>query len=248
MPAESPSFSPQNNHKKEARRFHIEEEVEQLRSPAKNILGALRDNIERGSYQLIIGDDASGRNPALLLNRVIQDIYQEKGYELPKILFFAGSKQVPEEEKPEKIKRISDFLTHGKDSSYYNFDGVKKVLIVTDFIETGASLDPIVSALQGQGIDFDVASISGSLEERWGKTIFYGSDSDSPPLMYGKDSLSGVYKNNKNSGDIFSKPTAGNLEGIMDKKDVNKNVADTREDVALLADELTKWYNADSKN
>jgi len=69
-------------------------EIAELREPIQNLLEQLRDKIDKGEYGVIIGDDASGRIPALILDNVIKSVYQDKGYTKPKTIFFAGSKEM----------------------------------------------------------------------------------------------------------------------------------------------------------
>jgi len=62
---------------------------EQQQLASELILEQARESIDKGEYNILIGDDASGRVPTLIFRRVLQDVYKEKGYDAPKTLFFA---------------------------------------------------------------------------------------------------------------------------------------------------------------
>ena len=46
--------------------------VAELREPMQKILQAMRENIEQGDYVAILGEDASGRIPALIFRKIFR--------------------------------------------------------------------------------------------------------------------------------------------------------------------------------
>lgn len=61
------------------RREVVFEEVAELELPNKIIIEKIQSRIEAGEYGLIIGDDASGRIPTLILGNFIKKISEQKG-------------------------------------------------------------------------------------------------------------------------------------------------------------------------
>src|SRR3989344_8140945 len=84
---------------KERQKEHAEWVVEDLREPIENILIELMPDIETGAYSTIIGDDASGRVPTIILANVMKSIYELKGYPPPTVRFLAGSTGLRSEKK-----------------------------------------------------------------------------------------------------------------------------------------------------
>ncbi len=131
-------------------------EIAELYEPAKKILSGLRENIEKGEYVAILGDDASGRLPALLFHRILNTIYKEKNFDRLKILFFA--RQIAY--RPELEKKIrQDFADFIEKTKVPKMAENKKVLFVTDTICSGDHLLPFAKALKEKGINFDISTI-----------------------------------------------------------------------------------------
>ncbi|MDO8600884.1 MAG: hypothetical protein Q7R73_04775 [bacterium] len=90
------------------------EEILELREPIEKILTALKDSIEKGEYQLVIGDDKSGRIPTFILHKVIGALYEKHDHPRPRTRFFAGI-HVPdknlEQQRIEQIRRhVSEYI------------------------------------------------------------------------------------------------------------------------------------------
>lgn len=64
-------------------------EIQQLETPLQNILAKIKDKINIGNYTSIIGEDSSGRIPALILRKVINKVYAKKGFERIPLIFVA---------------------------------------------------------------------------------------------------------------------------------------------------------------
>lgn len=186
--------------------------VEDLREPVENILVELLPDIEAGSYSTIIGDDASGRVPTIILAHVIKSIYEMKGYEPPIVRFLAGSTGLLREqngtelavthtkELKEQVEKIQDTVKQHSEP--------KKALIVTDIIDTGESVQTLLSALKRNNWDADVATIGTTdeanlqqLSDLWGTRIVRGRGMGA--MIYHDKPLSGVQKR---KGDLFAAP------------------------------------------
>ena len=125
----------------------IKEDIEELREPIQKILEQIRPDIENEKYQLIIGDDSSGRVPALIMNDVIRRRYQANGSEIANV-FIAGSRGIKEGDVENKINNIKTLLEtlekrNGK---------IKHALVVTEAIKTGEGMKPLAMALKEAGI------------------------------------------------------------------------------------------------
>ena len=225
-------------------------EISELEEPIKRIIGKIRDKIERGDYGIIIGDDASGRVPALILGGFIKKIAEHKKLLAPKTIFIPGG-----------LNQSTDFTEKLKNHMIkYGFTAGKKVLIVTEAIESGSSLSKLVATLQSLKIDFDLTTIGvelskdlGYQEKRrknLGENIVSGEYARTAgvvirptPLIYNRKITTGVYKY---KGDLQSKTVkSANFLGntLPEEKDlVQKNINQSRKEINILIDKLVSWY------
>lgn len=210
-----------------------------MREPIENILLALKDTIEKGEYQLIIGDDASGRIPTLVFHKILTALYQKYHYPKPHTRFFAGEsynfgQKKFEEEMVGQIKqRLLEYIRE--------YGEPKRVLVVTEAIVQGRRLHAPALALKKAGLPFDIATIGlvsvedkKVLEDKLGAKIFEGMNKN--PMIYNAKKLSGVEKDYSRQEDLrpmlYTKPVKGSGE--------RKNEA--RKDTKILAEELIEWY------
>lgn len=107
--------------------------------------------------------------------------------------------------------------------------------MVSDIIETGLSLQPLVQALRKAGIQYDIATVGlgkavsrEELEQKLRARIVAGGVGTTPEI-YGRHELSGV---RKDEDDVYAKRS---LEDTAERKKARK-------DVSLLAHELVEWY------
>lgn len=252
---------PSEEEKPERRQWIQYEEIGELEEPIQKILEQLRDKIENGEYGVIVGDDASGRVPALIFDKVIKGAYQENNHEQPQTLFFAGSRvthgSLGKGEKFEKKKFAANFLKRG-------LLGKKlkgKALIVTDTIETGGSLESIAGGLKEAGIEFDIATIcmlsdrtqeefpavKEELERKLGGEVYYGYAGSEVPQIFAKHNLSGVYKDPRKP---FAEPSPILKErkwGVAENRFLKPAHIEAREDVKVLAEDLLEWYKSQRK-
>lgn len=214
------------------------ESIKKLSEPIKRLLEQLRGRIDAGAYRFIIGDDASGRIPTLIFNKVLKAIYEKKGHNPPETIFFAGSGSFPKigEEKELKKENLQAYLERLLEKKHLKQEYLR-ALVVTDIIESGNSLKPLADALRANGMKFDFATIASfpSKEEKekkvekLGGEIFTGTGISG---IYGRHYLSGVKKDSK---ELFSVPyeyPEGNKEELEE----------ARKDVKVLSEDLTHWY------
>lgn len=155
-----PNQPPQN--RIDADRFEeTTNKIEAAEPALGRILEQIRSHVEEGSYRLIIGEDAQGRIPALILSNAIGIIYKAKGREKPLTRFIGGTRSA-------SLDIQDDFDTYiGK---LIKEAGVTKevgrVLIVTEIIQTGVGLHNVIEALDdtgdhyGHGVGYDVATLT----------------------------------------------------------------------------------------
>lgn len=190
------------------------------------ILEKLKSEIEEGSYNLILGDDTSGRIPTLIVSKVLQEIYKEKGFKNPLTRFVAGSSKIFRDKDIEQkeIDLEHYFSVLKKNLIKRNDDQNKeKVLVVTDSIHKGTSISILINGLKKNGLKADVAAVGvtypniiESLENKWGGKIAYGIYDT--PSIYEDKRLSGVKKNDR---ELFS---VSRTSLIRDKKDADSEL------------------------
>lgn len=197
------------------------------------ILEKLRGDIEAGNYAMLLGDDASGRLHTRLLGEVIKGVYGRKGYPPPTVRFVAGSGQLGHlyDEKKEALR---EYVAKLKQELSAKNLAKSKVLVVSDIVFTGNSLNLLAGALQREGILFDLVSFSGPddiqlkvLEGRWGTRIVRGVGGGG---LYGQHHLAGV---EKHSGDLH----AHLLRGFS-----KAEVGASRADIKIVAQNLSSWF------
>ena len=105
---------------------YTHEAIFELKEPIENILTKLSDKIESGYFNAIVGEDASGRIPALIIGRIISERYKKNSLSSPDLKFVAGSSYIEdysEESETGKADALYDFF-----KQYAN----KNVLLVTE--------------------------------------------------------------------------------------------------------------------
>ncbi|RJQ35090.1 hypothetical protein C4556_01070 [Candidatus Parcubacteria bacterium] len=209
--------------------------VEDLRQPVENILIELLPDIESGAYSTIIGDDASGRVPTIILAHVIKSIYELKGHQPPVVRFLAGSTGLLKDQKSEdvadiaveKAKSLAEQVKKIQDTVRKHSEP-KKVLIVTDIIDTGESIQTLLSALKRNDWDADVATIGTTdeaklqeLSDLWGTRIVRGRWTGA--MIYQDKALTGVQKK---KGDLFATPhPEADPDRVRHGRDVARQIA-----------------------
>lgn len=255
--------------------IHLEE-VAELELPIKRIIEKMRPRIEAGDYGLVIGDDASGRIPALILGNFIGKVSEQKGQQKPNIIFIPGKLKMESNGFFNETINLGKKKQHQELGEYISKQGVSKdkiILIVTDTIQSGFSLKTMIQLLKRAGYRCDIAMIGieqpmiGRIERNKnlsGADIFSGEYSSSEydshtPLIYGREDLSGVYKN---PGDKVSKtlkssalpegtsPEDVNPESIntdSSRQEIQESINQSRKDANIVVDHLVDWYNLNNE-
>jgi hypothetical protein len=234
-------------------------DIGELERPIGYLIGDLWNRFGRGEYQLIIGDDASGRIPTLIISGVAKEVSREKGVPAPKTVFFAGSRDTRWTAVDKKTNAMAGFLEEhvkninaGETVADNNALPIERALIVTDMIDTGKSLLPLAKALEQRGIEYDIATIGthGQIAHDWksvadkfnGRIITGGQG---VPTIY-RQHLKGGVKNMGLFGDaVFAKPYIMhdfNKEGEYVAKHDIVNAA--REDVTRIVGNIVHKFSA----
>lgn len=226
----------------------------------------MKEHIDKGEYSVILGEDASGRLPALLFQQVLTTLYKEKNLPFKKIetlffsgqnpetLFFAGQRIGDPAQREKIVKEFKNFIEmSGAKEKAEN----KKILVVTEVIETGKNLFPFTDTLRTMKINFDIATIgflggefkphSESIEYFLGGKIFWGIG-DEPKLCHQNYSMGGVKKLNEPA--LFAKlfpASAKNLE--YNSENYPQMISnEARRDIKILAQKLVKWYKEENSD
>lgn len=196
--------------------------------------------INNHEYDMILGDDASGRIPTLVLQKFIAEAYKRDGVKPPETLFYAAGSRRDPEDRDLVYKKISEDLKRKKAKIKEH----KKALIVTEYIASGSSMDEFIKSAKDAGIDCDVATLFTDMDEDFYRNrptlpnlknvkIYTGrfKDEENAPLFYKKSGVNGVYKDHRKSN-IHSELAVENPASINE----------AREDVNTLVAKLVKEY------
>jgi adenine/guanine phosphoribosyltransferase-like PRPP-binding protein len=181
-------------------------EIAELAEPVSRILEALRSELERGTYPLIIGIDDSGRIPALLIAETLTRIYEKLGIPKPQILFFPSYGTLPKAEQVSigrlQAEKLQQFLAQ---RNVVLTD--KKVLIVDDAFKSGKSIQTMVLMLHELKLASDVA-VMGLMQNNEAMQLSAENSKIASPnsgevavrVLAGKQGNVGVYRNRVLSG------------------------------------------------
>ncbi len=231
-------------------------DMHEMREPLRNMVESMREQIDRGEFDLVIGDDASGRLPALVLGDFISKVYKQRGEKPPQRMFFAGSGSkdiapLTEDERIIKENELAGFLAEHKPGQH--------ALVITELIRSTElrSLSPLLNALKQNNIKYDIAALniddraissaktknakSETKDDDKGARVYVGEviKDGSLPKIY-RAEMSGVYKDPK---DKFAKP----IKYFWSSPEAMQMfINEARRDVAILSQELLEQYNQKS--
>lgn len=231
-------------------------EMYDMREPLQRITTQIRKQVQNAEYDLVIGDDASGRMPALVLGKFIAKAYKEQGVPSPQRLFFAGAgsgEKTPLDKDELQVKQdnIAEFLRTHKPG--------KRALVVTEFMRSQVvyGIRPLMNALTREGINYDLAvvNLDGKLLEKSpdAKGADQKDSGDAIPVHLGRVTsagavpqiyraeFSGVYKEPKDMFSKIEKNKWNNPEGIQ------LMVNEARNDAERIANELFDNYKQDER-
>lgn len=238
---------------------NIDDIMSSMEDDVSQIVEKLRNSIENKEYASILGIDSSGRVPALLMNKVINGIYQkDNSSSKVDIQFISGFRNKDLVEK----NKLQEFFTQ---KLYLDIKANnKKILIVDDVLASGSSVKTIIEVLRDAKIDFDLAVMSYEdsdvpnptrdnekdikhIEGYLGTPVYYG-EYGGVSSIYGKPQMSGVKKtiNSLHSISLNRKesPTETNDTPVVDIDIIQnpKILAYTREKITEVAEKIIEEF------
>lgn len=219
------------------------QEIADLEEPINELIRQLRYNLESGKYDLVIGEDASGRIPALIVKKVVDHIYKSHGHNQPQLKFIAGFQtnisygldnadfENLDESEQNDLKAKIETLKN-------DFSGYKgtKALLVTDYIFQGKSSASIKSILQDIGVELDIATVKSShpITGADEYDTFTGSTEKTnhrePSIIY-----------HYNLGGVHKDPN----QPYAERHNKNNNLTEARSDVENVVNNIIKRYDSE---
>jgi uncharacterized protein YihD (DUF1040 family) len=224
-------------------------EIAQLEDGVYNILSRIKTRIDAGEYKLVVGCDASGRIPTLIVERVLKELYRRKGGGPLETRFYAGAySYITDEKRHEKLKKIFDSVA----GALKEHPG--RVLVVTEAVLTGTSLVPILQVLKHLRASFDVATTSsrnnmraGAGERNYSNPLFEYMDPNN--IITGEAKYAGITHNANISGvvkdyeDAFSRSYKEEYKGDpAAQRRIQQGVNNSRSDVDAVVHNLLIDY------
>lgn len=209
--------------------------VASLEKPMLKICNELKSGLERNKYGIIVGDDTSGRLPTLALKGFSDFVSDQNHMErLPTVFLQSGTKAKDEDVALQFKERV---LSRKKDIQD------KKALIVTDYIQSGRSVNRLMELFKSQDLPFDVVVLHLSDEFDQSKLVIpessnmiIGEVSPYSPSVWAKETLTGLSR--------IEIPT-NEVRAIRGTPFYNKRLRQAREDINLLVRKLSEQIYPD---
>lgn len=202
-------------------------EIAALETPLKTII----DDIQKDgtTYDLIIGDDTSGRIPTLIVSKVLNRLNERKGFEPISVRFAGGH-------------RLKDYLReHEMDVILRRIENKpKRILLVTDYVKSGRTIKDFADFFTVREINYDVACITLDNEEEYyrkkgrlpaGINFYCGEQCHSAPYIWDEARLTGLKRRSTLKTRV-----------IRDGASFDRKVKEAREDVNILAQRLIDHF------
>lgn len=218
-------------------------QIERLQKSAEALVQQLKEKIDNEEYDMLIGDDVSGRIPTLILRGVINErrhqLSKDKSSQVNEIptKFIVGGRAYDVENTEEIIKFLEKIKPQIK----------KKALLVTEYMDSGKGMDKMARAFNRAGIDFDVATFASfenpdfyqkNCDNLSGHEIFAGEEGfEHVSGIYGQRGFAGIMKHHEHES-AHAVRYKGHYERMPLEK--QKNINQAREDVKILAAEVVK--------
>lgn len=228
-----------------------EKEIFELKEPMCKILRSLSEDIDNGKIQFLVGDDTSGRVPTLILKKCIARLYDKQQLPSPETYFIngpGGGLRLNDEQFEQRVNLVTQHLNKCME----NRDVQRKILLITEAINSGDSIRPTLEACKrlemlieivAVGVDRDEKDIEKDLDVK----IHFGMYGT--PLIYNKPAYAGVYKKKPSGleryGDKPAPLIAESYKQTVQKKDQLEKqqwLNEIRREVDVLVDEVVEFY------
>lgn len=119
-----------------------------IKENARLLFRLAKEIFESGRrYDLILSDDVSGRLVSLFIKKILDAVQSGAGVEKPDIRFVSSGRHNNKDTFESIGKLVAEISP-------------QRTLVVTEYIETGASMKRLVDILNNLGLEFDVATLS----------------------------------------------------------------------------------------
>ena len=129
----------------------------------ERILAMVGPSLVRGDYGLIVGEDTSGRLPALLVARAVRQARRAAGLTPPPMVFLQGAGRAPAERELTGLTTAFAARRHLIDAAQPG----SRALIITEFVGAGRSSGEIARRLAELGHGADVATLATNTDESY---------------------------------------------------------------------------------
>lgn len=138
--------------------------AERLQMANEQLVGLSRklaEGIRNNQWQILIGEDVSGRIPALFIYELIKRYNSSNNISPPQLFFLASGKNVVVEGERVAQENVEDLAEYVK--AHRELARGKRALYITDVVHSGESLQKSAIALGVNGIHFDIASLDSHI-------------------------------------------------------------------------------------
>jgi hypothetical protein len=205
----------------------------------ENSIELLQDKIKNHEYSVVVGDDTSGRLPALVIYGLLKRIYKKDGVNQPKILFLKGKRYFLDYKKREEwAQDLTKYLKGLKKEKVIK--GREKTLLVTEYIQSNNTILNFMEPLYNGGLLYDVLSLSRNINAEYFRKgelevydggILSNKSEEVPFFPEARLKLSGVKDSVDEKG----------LLAVKRNKNI-KNISIARNDVKKMIDYLENYY------
>lgn len=124
------------------------EAIEEIEPAMNSLIEKLAPGIREGRWTSVLGDDVGGRLPATMVGSVMKDLAREHpGSINPQRLFIAAGR-----DQDKRTDSIDDYIGAIKPQLG------ERVLLVSEYVETGKTIIEMALSLRRQGIACDIAT------------------------------------------------------------------------------------------
>ena len=167
--------------------------IKELIPPIDTILSEMKEKMQQNTYDMLIGDDTSGRIPTLIFRGVINSIRKENGDE-PIPVFFVRSDygRLPAYDR----KRLTQQIRSVEKPT-------PKALIITDYMSSGLHVRRIGDIVHKSEASYDIAAMSRNNElcqkglHRHEQIYPLKPRPDKLPAIYNRPELTGLSRSSQ---------------------------------------------------
>lgn len=218
--------------------FEIKE-FEKARENFENLTEQLTPAIRNHEYNVVIGDDASGRIPALVISGLMKEVYKEDKVISPRILFLAGGHYEEEGIEKDAFNYLNKLKTKKIVSPKDN------ILLVTEYIDTAISISRIIHILKKVGLNCDIVALGVSWlgHDKLGDP----KEFNCPELKEIKSYSGGIGLHFYRKSDMSGVEKHGGQVLAKRRKGERKPLIETRQDVKTMVNYLKQIYDREKE-